>query len=113
MCGDGFTDEGLAALDAALARHTSTGAVPGLVALVARGGQVHVTSAAAAYGASGDAGGPPEANTDEVNRGDLVLIDRPDGLVRRTARAPRRRVRPRLDDRGTSGPPPMPRWPSR
>jgi CubicO group peptidase (beta-lactamase class C family) len=42
---DGFTDEGLAALDAALARHTSTGAVPGLVALVARGGQVHVTSA--------------------------------------------------------------------
>jgi CubicO group peptidase (beta-lactamase class C family) len=45
MCGDGFTDEGLAALDAALARHTSTGAVPGLVALVARGGQVHVTSA--------------------------------------------------------------------
>ena len=41
----GFTDEGLAALDAALARHASTGAVPGLVALVARGGQVHVTSA--------------------------------------------------------------------
>jgi CubicO group peptidase (beta-lactamase class C family) len=45
MCGDGFTDEGLAALDAALARHTTSGAVPGLVALVARGGQVHVTSA--------------------------------------------------------------------
>ena len=41
----GFTDEGLAALDAALAGHTSAGAVPGLVALVARGGQVHVTSA--------------------------------------------------------------------
>jgi CubicO group peptidase (beta-lactamase class C family) len=41
----GFTDEGLAALDAALARHTATGAVPGLVALVARGGQVHVTCA--------------------------------------------------------------------
>ena len=41
----GFTDEGLAALDAALARHASNGAVPGLVALVARGGQVHVTSA--------------------------------------------------------------------
>jgi CubicO group peptidase (beta-lactamase class C family) len=40
----GFTDEGLAALNAALVRHTSTGAVPGLVALVARGGQVHVTS---------------------------------------------------------------------
>ena len=41
----GFTDAGLAALDAALARHTSAGAVPGLVALVARGGEVHVTSA--------------------------------------------------------------------
>ncbi len=41
----GFTEEGLAALDAALARHTASGAVPGLVALVARGGEVHVTSA--------------------------------------------------------------------
>jgi CubicO group peptidase (beta-lactamase class C family) len=41
----GFTDEGLAALDAALAGHASRGAVPGLVALVARGGQVHVTTA--------------------------------------------------------------------
>src|ERR1700753_3543332 len=41
----GFTDEGLTALDAALTRHTSTGAVPGLVALVARGGQVHATCA--------------------------------------------------------------------
>ena len=41
----GFTEEGLAALDAALARHASSGAVPGLVALVARGGQVHVTTA--------------------------------------------------------------------
>jgi CubicO group peptidase (beta-lactamase class C family) len=45
MSADGFTDEGLAALDAALAGHTSSGAVPGLVALVARGGQVHVTTA--------------------------------------------------------------------
>src|ERR1700733_13774823 len=53
MCGDGFTDEGLAALDAALARHTASGAVPGLVALVARGGQVHVTSAG--HKAIGDA----------------------------------------------------------
>jgi CubicO group peptidase (beta-lactamase class C family) len=44
MGAGGFTDEGLAALDAALAGHTSAGAVPGLVALVARGGQVHVTS---------------------------------------------------------------------
>lgn len=43
----GFTDEGLAALDAALARHASSGAVPGLVALVARNGQVHVTSRSA------------------------------------------------------------------
>jgi CubicO group peptidase (beta-lactamase class C family) len=42
---DGFTDEGLAALDAALAGHASTGAVPGLVALVARGEEEHVTSA--------------------------------------------------------------------
>ena len=42
---DGFTDEGLAALDAALAGHASTGAVPGLVALVARGEEAHVTSA--------------------------------------------------------------------
>ena len=41
----GFTDEGLAALDATLAQHTATGAVPGLVSLVARNGQVHVTSA--------------------------------------------------------------------
>jgi len=41
----GFTDEGLAALDAAMAKHTVSGAVPGLVALVARGGEVHVTSA--------------------------------------------------------------------
>jgi CubicO group peptidase (beta-lactamase class C family) len=41
----GFTDEGLAALDAALAGHVASGAVPGLVALVARGGEVHVTSA--------------------------------------------------------------------
>ena len=45
MTTDGLTDEGLAALDATLARHTATGAVPGLVALVARGGRVHVTSA--------------------------------------------------------------------
>jgi hypothetical protein len=41
----GFTGEGLAALDAALARHASSGAVPGLVALVARDGHVHVTRA--------------------------------------------------------------------
>jgi CubicO group peptidase (beta-lactamase class C family) len=42
---DGFSAEGLAALDAALAGHVASGAVPGLVALVARGGQVHVTVA--------------------------------------------------------------------
>ena len=41
----GFTDEGLAALDVAMAGHTASGAVPGLVALVARGGEVHVTTA--------------------------------------------------------------------
>ena len=45
MSAGGFTDEGLAALDAALAGHTSSGAVPGLVALVARGEEAHVTSA--------------------------------------------------------------------
>src|SRR6201986_498622 len=53
MCGDGFTEEGLAAPDEALARHTTSGAVPGLVALVAGGGQVHVTSAG--HKAIGDA----------------------------------------------------------
>ena len=41
----GFTSDGLAALEAVLARHVSSGAVPGLVALVARGGQVHVSCA--------------------------------------------------------------------
>jgi CubicO group peptidase (beta-lactamase class C family) len=45
MGSDGFTDEGLAALDATLAGHTASGAVPGLVALVARDGEVHVTAA--------------------------------------------------------------------
>jgi CubicO group peptidase (beta-lactamase class C family) len=51
----GFTDDGLAALDAALAGHVVPGpgaTVPGLVALVARGGQVHV--AAAGHKALGD-----------------------------------------------------------
>src|ERR1700744_461229 len=41
----GFTEEGLAALDAALARHAAAGAVPGIVALVARNGQFHVSCA--------------------------------------------------------------------
>ncbi len=41
----GFTDEGLAGLDAALAGHVERGELPGLVALVARGGEVHVTVA--------------------------------------------------------------------
>jgi CubicO group peptidase (beta-lactamase class C family) len=40
----GFTDAGLIALDAALAKHVDNGEVPGLVALVARGGQVHVVA---------------------------------------------------------------------
>jgi CubicO group peptidase (beta-lactamase class C family) len=57
----GFTDDGLAALDAALAGHVASGAgdngagantVPGLVALVARGGRVHV--ACAGHKALGD-----------------------------------------------------------
>jgi CubicO group peptidase (beta-lactamase class C family) len=41
----GFTRQGLSGLDAALAGHVESGAVPGLVALVAREGDVHVTSA--------------------------------------------------------------------
>ncbi|HSZ40743.1 MAG TPA: serine hydrolase domain-containing protein [Trebonia sp.] len=41
----GFTEEGLAAFDAALSRHVTSGEVPGFVALVARDGQVHVTHA--------------------------------------------------------------------
>jgi CubicO group peptidase (beta-lactamase class C family) len=48
----GFTDEGLSAFDAALEKHVDTGEVPGLVALVARDGQVHVTHAG--YKAVGD-----------------------------------------------------------
>jgi len=41
----GFTGAGLVALDAALERHVTSGAVPGLVALVASGQQVHLTVA--------------------------------------------------------------------
>lgn len=41
----GFTDEGLATFDAALAGHVDSGDVPGLVALVSRDGQAHVTTA--------------------------------------------------------------------
>jgi CubicO group peptidase (beta-lactamase class C family) len=40
----GFTDVGLAALDAVMTGHTERGEVPGLVALVARGGQAHVVA---------------------------------------------------------------------
>lgn len=40
----GFTDDGLRALDAALAKHVEGGEVPGLVALVARDGQAHVVA---------------------------------------------------------------------
>jgi len=36
-----FSPQGLAKLDAAMLRHTDSGSVPGLVALVARGDQVH------------------------------------------------------------------------
>jgi len=49
----GFTDSGLAALDAAMTRHVDSGAVPGLVALVARGEQVHVTVAGQATAGTG------------------------------------------------------------
>ena len=51
---DGFTPEGLAAFDAALARHASSGAVPGLVALVARDGHVHVATAGHKTAGDGD-----------------------------------------------------------
>jgi CubicO group peptidase (beta-lactamase class C family) len=40
--GEGLTDEGLRNLHETLARHVESGAVPGLVALVARGDDVHV-----------------------------------------------------------------------
>jgi len=40
----GLTTEGVKALDAALARHVDRGDLPGLVALVARGDDVHVTA---------------------------------------------------------------------
>ena len=42
----GLTEEGLAALDAALARHVERDGLPGLVALVARGDEVHVAARA-------------------------------------------------------------------
>jgi CubicO group peptidase (beta-lactamase class C family) len=63
----GFTDHGLVALDAALERHVSSGEVPGVVALIARGdeaqhGQVHVTVAGSGTlgdpGTAGDLGAP-------------------------------------------------------
>jgi hypothetical protein len=38
----GLTTDGLKALDTALARHVDQGDLPGLVALVARGNDVHV-----------------------------------------------------------------------
>jgi len=50
----GLTNQGTAALDAALAGHVEQGEVPGLVALVARGEDVHVT--AAGHKAFGDPG---------------------------------------------------------
>jgi CubicO group peptidase (beta-lactamase class C family) len=63
---DGFTEQRLVELDAALVRHVSPADVPGLVALVARGdgaagGQVHVTVAGSGTlggGAPGELGTP-------------------------------------------------------
>ena len=49
----GLTAEGVEALDDALARRADRGDLPGLVALVARGDDVHV--AAIGHGAFGDA----------------------------------------------------------
>lgn len=39
---DGFTEEGLAGFRTSLERHVEGGDVPGLVALIARGRDVHV-----------------------------------------------------------------------
>src|ERR1700734_3987555 len=41
---NGLTTQGTAALDAALARHVEQGEIPGLVALVARGEDMHVSA---------------------------------------------------------------------
>ena len=41
---NGLRCEGTAALDATLARHVEQGEIPGLVALVARGEDVHVSA---------------------------------------------------------------------
>jgi CubicO group peptidase (beta-lactamase class C family) len=41
---DGLTSEGITALDATLARHVDQGEVPGLVALVARGQDAHISA---------------------------------------------------------------------
>jgi CubicO group peptidase (beta-lactamase class C family) len=45
MTARGFTQAGLEALDASMARHVSRGEVPGVVSLIARGEAVHVTVA--------------------------------------------------------------------
>jgi CubicO group peptidase (beta-lactamase class C family) len=55
--GDGLTAEGLGRLDEAAERHVGDHQIPGLVALVARGDQVHVT----ALGTLTTGGGKPAA----------------------------------------------------
>jgi hypothetical protein len=60
----GFTDEGLAALDAALARHTSTGAAP--------------SPASSSNGSQGPRSMRCSASASADGAG-LVLIGRPDG----------------------------------
>ncbi|WP_345694521.1 serine hydrolase domain-containing protein, partial [Nonomuraea thailandensis] len=42
MSNNGFTTTGLRRLREVLARHVDSGKIPGLVALVSRGGQTHV-----------------------------------------------------------------------
>lgn len=51
----GFSDAGLLRMRDVLARHVESGKVPGLVALIGRGGQTHVE----AIGTMGHDGGPP------------------------------------------------------
>ncbi|TYB91456.1 serine hydrolase, partial [Micromonospora sp. WP24] len=52
---NGFSASGLRRLHEVLARHVDSGKIPGLVALVSRGGETHVET----IGSMPHAGGPP------------------------------------------------------
>jgi CubicO group peptidase (beta-lactamase class C family) len=64
MTARGFTQAGLEALDASMARHVSRGEVPGVVSLIARGEAVHVTVA----GGLALEGGPAPMRRDSIFR---------------------------------------------